>query len=95
MQLPCSTVPWVKALACVTNHRNNLVHDAPPSYLQVQQLFLTLYSNTQCTHVFKRLFKLFVYFMCMGVLPACLSVLRVCAMPMEAKRGSEMSWRWS
>ena len=40
-------------------------------------------------------FKDLFYFMCKGVLPACMSMYYMLAMPAQAKKGYWVPWNWS
>lgn len=75
------------------------VHNSDPEVLRPQ---LTLFScsshkpgevNFYLTTRFKVFLKDYFYFVtCISVLPACLSVLHMCAMPEEVSRSLQIPW---
>lgn len=62
-------------------------------------IFVGLHGKSINKHDRITLFKKYVlihfHFMCMGVLPACMSVQYTCSEPAEARRGQHLFWYWS
>lgn len=56
-------------------------------------ILLKLKLNKNLCYHSLNIFKLI--FMCIGVLSVCMSLHHICAVPMKAKRGLQLTWAWN